>query len=172
MTNPLVPASGQNPFRILDMPRILFDEISARLGIGEVEEIDRYDGVFRMRRLDPNHRHVGFAGAIGHRTFVNDAATLHLWPRVPEPGDKDMVYEVLPILRITAHTASDGVWTATHGNLKKEKARAELDTSYGLNLELTGALLVAMILVRASDLVRDPTCVKRTFWDGQTELDD
>ena len=151
--------------RLIDIPTILFKEISRHLCEGAEELIWKADGQYQWRRLIANHRYTGFAGAIGLR-IIDEAAYFVIWGRHPEPADCEYAFEPPAVLRIRAGSVQGGVWTCTRGNLICEAITAELFFHGGLNLEWPCANLISMIIMRASQLARDPACVKQAYWDG------
>jgi len=143
-------------FRLAEVPLILFDEVSAQLGIGE-EFL--FDG-FRCRILDPNSKHTGFEGTIGLRTFDEFNRAFVIWGRVPSPEQKDTVAEPVHLLNIHAWPE----WVNRDSTLTSDVIRADLQRS-GYSLEGSAATLIALCFLRASQLARDPACRKRRFWE-------
>jgi len=151
--------------RLADIPRILFDELSVRVGSGEESSIRLSYGDYRLRRLAENHELVGFPGAIGLRQS-DGTMSFALWGCCPKPTDCETVFEPRPSLKIKAGPVSGGVWAYGRGNLISEAISAELAACCGLDLESPIVTLVSLILVRAHQLARDPSLVKQAYWDG------
>lgn len=156
--------------RITDMPVRLFDELAERLGCPGMDEetITLSYGTFRLRRLRKDHKLTGFPGAIGlqRKQDWDRSNTFVLWCRCPEAKDRDTICEPKSALKIQAGPQSGGVWAYGHGHLMREEAHAELAFSCGLDLESPAVDLIALILMRAGQLAKDPTCAKRAYWEG------
>ena len=159
------------PLRLLDIPRFLFEEISAVLGIGEEHEIRLSRGTYRVRAVNPAHRATGFEGAVGFRSMYDDYFQFVIWGIMPKQESADTVAEPRALLGIEARPVDGGVWTISRGNYVVESLTAELPFSDGLNLESSAVKIIALALVRASDLARDPGCLKSAYWDGTTSQD-
>lgn len=149
---------------ILGVPLILFTEISERLGIEDECEIWCKSSAYRGRKLDPGSRFSGFPGAIGYRNPHDTCHVFMLWARIPLREDKDTVFEPEPVLEVRAQARSIGVTTfSPDGQRESMRERASISCR-DVDLETRCGLLVGMIVARASQLVLDPACVKRSFW--------
>ncbi|MBI5655176.1 hypothetical protein HZC53_06020 [Candidatus Uhrbacteria bacterium] len=158
----------RNVLRLLDIPVVLFGELSDKLGAADEHTVRLSHGEFRVRQLRAVPGFSDFAGAIGLQ--VGDRfARFVVWHRSPKDEDRDSVFEPEPLLKITASPSDGGVWTCSQGNLMTERLRAELMSCYGLNLEHAAVVMISMVLLRAHQLVRNPECVKMDYWDGMTE---
>lgn len=151
--------------RLTDIPVVLFSEISERLGIGDEEEVILHvERKFRFRRLNPEHRATGFAGAIGLGEWTEDNRDFVIWGRPPRHEDREYYDEPRVLLRIHAFPADGGIWAAGRGTYIREKIAAELEY-HGYDLKGAAATLIGLCIMRAGELARDPSCVSRAFWE-------
>lgn len=158
-----------HPFSILSVPETLFNDVSTALGIGEEIEIpdesERAPRPYRGRLLDPSHPMTGFPGAIGFRVmYTGKGGEFQLWRRAPRATDVGMVFYPQSCLAIRANACDDGVWFSGQGTLMREKAWASLD--YEGDLRSPAMVLAGMILLRATQLAQDPSCVSKRFWNN------
>jgi hypothetical protein len=154
-------------FRLAEIPLILFNEVSARLGI---DEEFQFDG-FRCRKLDKNSKHAGFEGAIGLRTWDEFNRTFVIWGCVPLPEHKDTIAEPVHLVSIHAWPADTGTWAYGNGSFMRDTIKAELQYN-GYSLHEPAAMLIGLCFLRAAQLTRDPSCQQRQFWDQSTAFAD
>ncbi len=161
-------------YKLLEVPKILYDELSAAFGTGEETRV-RVTGIphgrFVVRAIAITHPEAAFTGAIG--VEVNEYLELSsfaIWPRRPTPDDEDSAGAPYACLSLCASARETGVWTAVRGNHMADALTAEL-TYHGLDLRSPSVPFVSLVLMRASQLARDPACVGRAFWDGYTSDD-
>jgi len=137
---------------VLEIPQVLFQEFSQKLGQGEEKKVDT-DGLnYSVRELNPEA--VGFSGAIGFcededASLNGHSFTFALWEIVPR-GEDDIV-EPKPVLKITAGPESAGTWMHGMGSRIKEMCRADF-SSYSINLRSLSSRLIPIILQRASEM--------------------
>jgi hypothetical protein len=159
--------AGVQPFSILDLPRLLFEELSAKLGSGETFETIINARGYDCRRLDPQHPLVGFEGTLSYEPpsggWVNNA--LLVWDRKLKPEYKRDEWEPSPIFALRARSLNAGVWAAGSGNLKQTGATIEFPGE-PLEIRYPACRLVALITLRAHQLAHDPNCQSQRFWDG------
>lgn len=161
-------------YQLLDVPKILYDELSEAFGTGEETRV-RVTGIphgtFLVRSIAITHPEAALAGAIG--VEVNERlqrSAFAIWSRRPTPDDEDSVSAPYAYLSLFASARETGVWTAVHGNHMADELTAEL-MYHGLNLRSPSVPFVSLVLMRSSQLVNDPACVGRAFWDGYTSDD-
>lgn len=151
--------------RLVLIPRLLYREISERLGVGDEVTMDTCYGPHRIHALDSSHPSTGFEGAIGLREAEADNLSFRLWGRMPTPGDCDYHDQPRTLLRIHGWPADAGVWTCVSGTLHTDRLDAELEYG-GFSLEDPAGTLISLILMRANQYARSPDLVKASFWDG------
>src|ERR1035441_9849638 len=81
-------SSQSTTVRLVDLPRMLYDEVSATLGIGEQKRVYTRGHDWLVQALNPNHRKTGFLGAIGYRK-IYEHHEFCFWPWVPRPDTDD-----------------------------------------------------------------------------------
>ena len=151
--------------RVVDIPRLLYNEVSARLGVGDEYDITlTFGGHYRCRKLNPETRLTGFPGAIGFHAWPgSDNQDFALWDRAPDSRNAETVFEPQRRVMIWAGARDAGVWTAFHGTLMHEKVMVEIDQ---FDLANPVAKIVSLIMMRAHELASNPACRAETFWDN------
>jgi hypothetical protein len=151
------------PFRLTEVPLILFEEVSAKLGLGGETGVP----ACRCRNLKPDHAMTGFPGRITVRTWGECSRSFNLWDRPRSPDDDETGFEPVKLLEITAWPSDAGIWTMGRGTLRMDAIKADFSCG-GLYLEHPAATLVALCIMRAAQLARDPSCQRKKFWDRST----
>lgn len=160
---------GEVALRVTDIPHILFEELSLKLGLDEEFTARLRTGSFRCRKLNPEFPYVGFDGAIGYHEDTHGFKEFFLWPRVPPAVEYRDTWVPEPFIRIVAGPMDGGVWAHGRGNLMTEQMVAMLDPRFNLTSRIV--YLASLIMLRANMLARNPNCRKKQFWDGLDEDD-
>ena len=138
---------------ITEVPQVLFQEFSQKLGQGEEKKI-RTDGFnYLLRELNPEA--AGFPGAIGFREDTSPNGpffTFVLWGILPR--GKDDIFEPKPVLKIVAGPEDAGEWAYGSGCRIKEICKADF-SFYGINFKNPSTQLILSIIQRASELVSE-----------------
>jgi hypothetical protein len=156
-------------YKLLEVPKILYDELSAAFGTGEETRV-RVTGIphgtYLVRAIAITHPEAAFTGAIG--VEVNEyleRSTLAIWHRRPTPDDEDSVGAPYAYLSLFASARETGVWTAVRGNHMADALTAEL-TYHGPGPPLpVGAVRVACadarVAARTGPRMRRPRLLGR-----------
>lgn len=159
---------------ILEVPKVLFQEFSQKLGMGDEWKQRTDDGVFLLKRVikvyDPEEKAqkakgytMVIAPMIGFRDDSDSEGPHHifaLWGLVPVVFDK--VFDPKPALKIIARAENAGVWAAGRGNYMKEACKAEF-SFYGMTLDAPSSRLIPVILQRAVELAYEAKTER--YWE-------
>lgn len=148
------------PMSLLDIPLILYLELSAKLGMGD--EIAKGSDE-RLRLLCSASRLVGFQGFIGFTSRFGDVHEFTLYFQQPALHEEDEFGDPR-CLSILVRSFSTGAWAFGRGELMRDSCTAWLHSS-SLDLESPALQLASLILLRASQLARDPRCHADQFWE-------
>ncbi len=157
----------ERPLSVLDIPEILFREVSERLGIDEEFVARTEHGLHTARVLNADHRILmGFRAAVGFRRITRVASLFVFWDDIPQPREKysEDIFPPNEVITISAGPSSVGIWALGSGEKMRERATARLYSS--LLLETPYARLAALILFRASTFASDPRCRSKSWWDA------
>lgn len=153
--------------RISEIPRRIFEELSRSLGIEDEYRIHSEGNTYhRVRKIDPTHPWVGFPGVVGLQD-LHGYPTFVLWPYPPK--GEDSVFEATPILSLTGGPQDTGTWAYGSGQKMKDETLIEVRGVYYSRMSAAhpAVRLIAAILIRASQLARDPACVTEQFWESE-----
>ena len=156
---------------ILEVPQVLFQEFSKKMGVGEEwEQRAKYtsinNGRFRLKRVakifdetERDQRAKGYnhmiAPMIGYRDDSDSEGPYHifgLWGLVPLVANE--LSDVEPCFTIISRADSAGVWALGKGRRMKGVCRAEFGF-HGISLVSPSLLLIPVILQRAAELARE-----------------
>ena len=149
-------------YSVNEIPLLLYEELSHHLTLGEETEIHIENKKYRLKKLDPSHKATGFPGAIGIEKSY-DHVRFVLWFRTP--SGTESVFEPDPILKIDAGPKDQGVWATGKGKFIKESILVKFPW-IGITLESESIKLISLILYRASELTRNPECIKDSYWEN------
>jgi hypothetical protein len=155
-------AENSLPLKVEMIPLIIFNDLADNLGMGEEFHLSLNGFNFRIHKLNPEHRATGFQGAIG---FGHSPYTQHtsfcLWGRVPEGSDS--VFESKPLVRLVAGEQRVGMWSVVGGDYMEHRIYADFSMD-NPNLKNPAIALMALVLLRANHIARDPKVVSEAYW--------
>ena len=154
------------PVRLRDVPFMLFQEISAALGICEEMRITTKGSTWRVRALNPNHKATGFPGAIGFQRS-DEHHMFAFWSRVPRPDTRDFEDEY-PMIRLNGGPQNGGMWAYGSGNYIVEKLYADF-TMRNIYLTDPAVRFMGLLLVRGGQLAQNPNVTSEQYWEVERD---
>lgn len=150
----------QQSFPISFINTILYQELSARFGIGEEERDEDRNRIILVRCLNPDDPLTGFPGKIrymynkvtGHSYFG-----LYAWIDQEDPE-----LELAGGPRRCGLYAYDG-----REDLMIESLNASFQFKHGLNLQSPATIFIGRIIEAAGELAKDPNCSRDQFWSAE-----
>jgi len=151
---------------IVEVPKVLFQEFSKKLGKGEEIEVSIDGHSYLLKEL--NSEVAGLRRAIGFReesSLNGPKSTFVLWEIVPQ-GQNNFLKPtpVRMVFKIAAGPEDAGRWACGNGRRMTETCRADF-SHYGFSLRNPNLRLILSILQRASELA--PTAKCEEFWENE-----
>lgn len=156
--------SGQRAFKIDEIPLLLFEELSERLGVDRETTVTVGEFMHRMRKLNSEYPALGFECWISYHVHYDNQHTLSIWNSIPSSHPDDFQ---IPTAQIIAGPIQSGTWCAGSGNKMISVIRMEYGSTGTIWLRREEIPFLALLMLRASEISRRPECISETFWDGR-----
>lgn len=147
-------------FPISFINTILFQELSARFGIGEEERDENHNRIILVRRLNSEDPLTGFPGKIRYMyNKVTGHSHFELYAQIDQED---------PELELTGGPIRGGLHACDgRGDLMIEVLNASFSGKHGLSLQSHATALIGRIIEAAGELAKNPNCVCGKFWTAE-----